>query len=55
MLRAFRNLALPRISSRTYSLFRDLYKLLIVRSLASLNICRISFQMLLTRKGNLHI
>jgi len=46
MPKAFLSFALPRISSRTHGLFRDFVNWLILRSLASLNICKISFQML---------
>jgi len=55
MPRVSRNLALPRISSRTPRLFRDFVKSLILRSLASPNICKLRFQMALTGKGILHI
>ena len=49
------SLVLARISSRILCLFRFFVKSFILRGLASLNICKIAFQMLLTRKGILHI
>lgn len=48
-------LALPRISLRILGFSRDFVNSFIFCGLASLNICEITFPMLLTGKGILHI